>query len=110
MAFAGKVLADGQLAITKGTLYTVPATTVAYVKFLSVFNTNAITQTVIIYVNTGGTSRKIANVSFLAVDEYSRIIDKDEALVLEAGDLIEGETTTASAVDFTIQGVEEDVT
>lgn len=106
MAFSGKVLADGQLPTTKGTLYTVPGGTTTYVKFLSVFNTNAASQAIVIYVNSSGTSRKIARL-VLTQDQFARVIDKDEALVLEAGDLIEAETTTATAVDYTIQGVEE---
>lgn len=101
-----KVLAEGQLATTKGTLYTVPASTTAYVKFLSVFNTSATTQTVIIYAKPGAVSREIGRF-VLAQNESARVIEKDEALTLDAGDLIEGQTTTASVVNFLITGAEE---
>ena len=57
--FTGKPLADGQVASSKGTLYTVPASTVAYVRSASFHNTNAATQTLIVYANVSGTSRII---------------------------------------------------
>lgn len=107
MAFTAKVLADGQLPNTKTTLYTVPASTKAYVKFFSVFNTNAAAQTVIIYAKkSGGTSRVIGR-TVLQQNESARVIEIGEALNLGAGDVIEGQTTTASAVDYMITGAEE---
>lgn len=104
--FTAKVLAEGQLANSKGTLYTCPALTTAYVKFFSLFNTNAAGQTIIVYFKPGATSRKAWR-GVLAQNESARIIDKDETVQLEAGDLIEGETTTAAAVDYVITGIEE---
>jgi len=87
-----KVLAQGQLPAVKTTLYTVPAATAAYVKFFSINNVSAVVQNVEILVNTAGTSRRISYTS-LGPNEGARIIDKDEALTLEAGDIIEGLTT-----------------
>lgn len=106
MAIAIKVLAQGQLANAKATLYTVPAVTSAYVKFFSVLNVAATAQNVEIFVNTAGTSRQIAYVT-LAPNHSARIIDKDEALTLETGDLIEGLSTSATSVDYVITGAEE---
>jgi len=106
MAFTGKVLADGQVASSKGTLYTVPGSTVTYVKWLSLHNTNSTAETVIVYAKPGSTSRIIARV-VLQANEHARILDGNEVLILEDGDLIEAETTTASKVDFVISGVEE---
>lgn len=106
MGFLGKVLAEGQLASSKDTLYTVPASTTAYIKFFSCFNTNTTDETVIIYLKPASTSRKVGR-AVLSANEQVRFIDKDEALILETGDLIEGETTTASKVDYVILGVEE---
>lgn len=106
MAIAPKVLGSGQLPTSKGTLYTVPGSTSAYVKFLRVHNTNAATQTVIIYANTAGTSRIIGR-AVLAQNETAEVIDSGAALTLETGDLIEGVTTTSSAVDYVITGAEE---
>lgn len=101
--FVAKAIADGQLPTTKGTLFAIPALTWAYVKNITVFNTNAATQTVLLYLNTTGTSRRIARF-VLAQNEWAEYTQPRE---LEAGDLIEGETTTASAVDYTIDGVLE---
>ena len=106
MAFTAKVLAEGQFATSKGTLYTVPGSTTTYVKFFNVFNDNAATQTVIIYLKPGSTSRKIIRLS-LAQNESANIVDIVGSFTLEAGDLIEGETTTASALDYVITGIEE---
>ncbi len=106
MAISVKVLGQGQLANAKATLYTVPGATSAYVKFLSVCNVSALNQDIEILVNTAGTSRRIAFIS-LAPDQSARVIDKDEALTLEAGDLIEGFSTNATSVDYVITGAEE---
>jgi hypothetical protein len=105
MAYTAKVLAEGQFATSKGTLYTVPSVTVAYVKAFTVFNTNAATQTVIVYLKPGSTSRKIIQLS-LAQNESANIIDLIGQFNLEAADLIEGETTTSSALDYVITGIE----
>ena len=104
--FTGKVLAEGQFATTKGTLYTVPGATVAYVKAFLVYNTNAATQTVNVYLKPGGTSRQIHKLSLLQ-NESANIIDLVGSFNLEAGDLIEGDTTTTTALDYIITGVEE---
>lgn len=106
MAFTAKVLAEGQFATTKGTLYTVPSVTVTYVKFFNVYNTNAATQTVNIYLKPGSTSRQIIKLSLLQ-NESANILDIVGSFSLEAGDLIEGDTTTSTALDYIITGVEE---
>jgi hypothetical protein len=106
MAFTAKVLAEGQFANSKGTLYTVPTATKTYVKFFNVWNGNAATQTVRVYLKPGSTSRQIVTVS-LAQNESANIIELCGSFTLEAADLIEGDTTTASALDYVITGVEE---
>lgn len=104
--FTGKPLADGQVASSKGTLYTVPASTVAYVRSASFHNTNAATQTLIVYANVSGTSRVIGYAT-LAQHETYYLTTGGEAIVLAAADLIEAVTTTATAVDYLITGLEE---
>lgn len=106
MTITVKVLADGQLPSAKGTLYTVPGSTKTYVKFFSVNNVSGIDQNVEIFLNVSGTSRKIAFAT-LTPNDGARIIDKDEAVTLEAGDLIEGLSTNATSVDYVITGAEE---
>lgn len=104
--FTGAVLADGQVASSKGTLYTVPGATVAYVRSASFHNTNAATQTLIVYVNASGTSRVIGYFT-LQQHETAYLVTGGDAIVLAAGDLLEAVTTTATAVDYLITGVEE---
>lgn len=101
--FAPKVLADGQLPAAKGTLYTSPALTKTYTKQMRVFSTGA-AQTIIIYLNVTGTSRKFYQV-VLGADECADVFD--EPIQLEAGDLIEGQSSNAATVDYVITGVQE---
>lgn len=102
--YTPKVLADGQLPAAKGTLYTVPAATSTYLHNVNVYNTNAAAQTLVIYLNTSGTSRKYRQI-VLAQDESAEVFT--QPLQLQTGDLVEGVTTTAAAVDYTVTGVEQ---
>lgn len=99
-----KVLYEGQLANSKGTLYTVPASTKTYITSIRIFNTNVTTQTVRFYYKPGSTSRQITQDS---VVQYGSVHTSTTGDVLEAGDLIEADTTTATAVDCIIMGIEE---
>jgi hypothetical protein len=101
--FAPKVLADGQLGSAKATLYTSPGSTKTYTKQMRVFSTGA-GQTIIIYLNTSGTSRKFYQV-VLEANECADVFA--EPIQLEAGDLIEGQSTTGATVDYVITGVQE---
>lgn len=101
--FAPKVLAEGQVASSKGTLYTVPASTSAYVRTITFYNSNAATQTLNFYLKPGATSRQIRKVTLAQYESY----EYTTPFMLETGDLIEADTTTASAVDYTITGIEE---
>jgi hypothetical protein len=103
MTITAKALADGQLPTTKGALYTAPANTMTYVKSIVAHNTNAADQIVVLSVNRSGTSRVIAR----AVLGQNETLYYNAPLTLEADDAIEGVTTTASAVDYTISGAEE---
>lgn len=103
MAYAGKVLAQGQLANSKTTIYTVAASTVAFIKQLRVFSTGS-GQTVSIYLNPGGTSRKYAQF-VLTTGESADVFEMP--IQLEAGDLIEADSTSATTVDYVLTGVEQ---
>lgn len=104
--FTGKVLSDGFVANAQAAIYTVPASTVAYVKQLYLANINAATQSVILYLNTSGTARQW-KVLTLAQNEAADIFEDGESVQLQAGDTVEAVTTTASAVAYTTTGVEE---
>lgn len=102
MANTIKVLGEGQLASSKGTLYTVPGATTSLVKKITCFNSSAsTTETVTIYAKPGATSRVIGY-GVLAPKETLVIED----VMLETGDLIEGFSTNASTTDYTVLGLE----
>jgi len=92
----------GQLPDTAGTLYTVPGGIKAYVKALSMRNTGGGSETVVIYLTIDGVQSSIPSPT-LAAGESAVITN----IGLKAGDTIDGETTTAATVDYTIQVVED---
>lgn len=104
MALSIKALAEGQLPNAKGTLYTVPAVTQTIAVLITLVNSGAGTNNVNIYINSGGTSRRIS-----VLDQPMGTGEKIEIrgpFTLEAADLIEGDATNATEVDYTINGVE----
>ena len=105
MTVAIKSLADGQLPNSKGTLYTVPAATQTIINRITLVNTNSSGETVNLYFKaSGGTSRRIIPKNYtLAVDA---LFIMDDAITMEAADVIEGDTTTAAKVDFVVSGME----
>lgn len=99
-----KNLASGYISNSKGTLFT--ATTATYITGLSMINENAADQTVILYRKpAGGSSRLWKRIT--GFSQYYSFALGLEKIVLDAGDEIEAETTTASAVNFQVDGVEE---
>jgi hypothetical protein len=96
-------IADGQLPAAKGTLYTVPAATIVVITSFSLAHAGAADRTVNLYVNRSGTSRRIIGKDrTLAVGES---IEKDKtSIVLETGDLIEGDASAASEIDYVFSG------
>ncbi len=105
MAFTVKQLANGQLPNSIGDLYTVPALTTAIIKTISLVNTNTTTEAVNLYVlKVAGTARRIIPKAMSLLAGY--LLEYDQELTLGAGDKIQGDTTTASKVDFVISGVE----
>jgi hypothetical protein len=97
-------LADGTIASSKTTIYTAPAGLVAYPRFLSLFNTNASDQTILVYLKRSGSSSRTLRRYVLAQYESALVFDKDDDLALSAGDEIEAETTNASAVEYVLTG------
>ena len=106
MAFTAASLADGQLASTKGTIYT-SSSVKTVVKALTVFNTNAADQTVSLYVKRSGSSSRQFFRAILAQNEFSYALSDGEVFVLSDGDVIEGDATNATAVDYSIMGATE---
>jgi hypothetical protein len=104
MAFANKVLGEGQLPNSIGVLYTAVAQG-ALVKFLHLHNTAATGETAVLYLRAASTARIIGR-AVLTQDEQADVLDKDAAMSMEPGDTIEGESTNAGAVDYVITGAE----
>jgi hypothetical protein len=104
MAIIPKILANGQLASSKGSILN-PSNPM-YVKFFSLFNTGTNTETVKVYVKISGNSRQICQ-AVLLPKESIRIIEKDETLALGSAEEIEAESTNANVVDYVISGGED---
>jgi ABC-type hemin transport system substrate-binding protein len=105
MAYTVKNLANGQLPNSIGDLYEVPGSTTAIVRSITLVNTNTTAETVnLYYLKAAGTARRIIPKDLSLVAANS--ITVDIILTLGAGDKIQGQTTTASKVDFVISGVE----
>jgi hypothetical protein len=106
MSFSGKSLAANTVQTALAALFTASAALCTYVKSLSLSNTNAITQTIDVYLTIGGTDfffRRFV----LALDESADVLSDGATWELSPGDAIKAVTTTAGAVPFTITGVEE---
>ena len=107
MTFAVKSLADGQLATTWATLYGPGVGVKAILRSADFFNTNAVAQTLELRVTrSGSTARKFPRATLLQ-NESLRLLTDGEVIVLSASDVLQAQTTTATAVDFTITGAEE---
>lgn len=102
MTMEGDLLAEGKVATTEGAIYTAPASSIIFVKFISFHNTNVAIQTLYLYIRKGaGTSRIIAR-WLLFADETGYF---EGSLALQDGDTIRAVTTTTNAVDYVITGV-----
>jgi hypothetical protein len=106
MAFAPKAIADGELPTTLSVLFTATANIGTYVKELTLFNNNAVNQVIELFVNRQGVDRSWRRLE-IELNEQGDALTDGETMLLEVGDTISGRTTTASAVDFIISGVEE---
>ena len=100
-----KSLADGQLANSKAEIYPCPAATQAVVTLITLVNTHTSAEAVNLYFKaSGGTSRRIIPKDY-SLAASAELIVRDK-INLEAADILEGDATDASKVDFTISGVE----
>lgn len=105
MGIVGKQLADGQLPVAEGDLYTAPGATTTYIKSIICTNTHAAnTNIVLLFLRpSAGTSRRLIKAP-LGPDEQ---VYFNEALVLDTGDKIRGNATNVNEVDYVINGAEE---
>lgn len=103
--FTIKLLAEGQLPSSKGTIYTVPALTSCIIKTITLVNTGSNTVVNLYIKKAGSTSRRIIPKNIDMGGSY--LLETDEEYILEAGDIVEGDAVSATQVDYSIHGVEE---
>lgn len=103
------ILADGQLAITESTIFVADQSDVFdsasfTIEKITLFNTNALAQTAILFLKTRfGTSRELRQF-VLQQNEGGEYLEPGEILTIENGDQLLAQTTTASAVNFAVLG------
>ena len=103
--FSIKALGEGQLAASKGTIYTAPGATQVIIKTITLVNETAGALTCNLYLNAGSTSRRIIPKDLsLGAGES---LETDTDYTLEASDLVEGDASSATSIDYTINGIEE---
>jgi hypothetical protein len=104
MPYDEKRGASGQLANSLATIYTVPALTTALLTTLWVYNTsNSTTQSITVAIN-DGVSRTIATIELEPL-EYGEL--ELRGMVLNAADLLQAFTTTATTVNYVLSLVEK---
>lgn len=100
-----KVLAEGQIADAKITLYTVPVNKKAVVRFFSLGNIKS-DPVVVSIIYKRAVDRQIYS-GTLTANQSVLVISGDTELCLEGGDVIEGVTDTDVSTDYVITGIEE---
>lgn len=108
--YLGQSLASGQIANSVGAIFTVAATNTAFVKTLTLFNTNAAAQTVLVYIKRNGQTPRLVRRYVLEQNEFADALSDGDSWQLSTGDAIEAVTTTAATVDYTMTGVIYDYT
>lgn len=91
---------DGQLANAKGTIYT--ATFPCKIKGITLVSSDNGTYTVNLYVNRAGTSRRIIPKDKSLSDDLQYPPIADIYHFLDTGDLIEGDASSATKVDYLV--------
>ena len=105
MSLAIKSLGDGQLATSKGTLYTAPTSTQAIIKKVTLVNTSSGTVKVNLYFKaSGGTSRRTIPKDIELAGGNLLVVDDEQTL--EAADILEGDATSGTTIDYSISGVQ----
>jgi len=98
-----KLLADGQLAAAKATIYTVPVGLQAIIRNVAFGNVGGVTENLNLYVKKSGSVSRLFSRAQLDLDEFAH---EEDIGTLNAGDELEAETTNATSVDFSVHGVE----
>jgi hypothetical protein len=99
-------LADGQLPNAKATIYgPVPAGKIAHISHIVLTNVSGGTLTANLYIKrSGSTSRKILDTYSLVAHASVSRPQEESAYRLSAGDVIEGDASAATSIDYFIDG------
>lgn len=106
MPFTPKALGDGFIPDALATIFTATANVATYVKEFTLINEDSAAQTILIYVNRSGENRFWKRFE-LNQNEAADVLTDGQTMLLEEGDTIVAETTSADAVHYTLSGVEE---
>ena len=103
------ILAEGQLAITQSTIFEADGGDVFdsasfTIEKITFFNINALAQTAILSIQKRNETARSIRQFILEQNEGGEYLEPGEMLKLENGDQLLAETTTASAVNFTVIG------
>jgi len=97
-----KQLASGTVTIARNPIYTAPAATSTIVNDITFINTSAATSQVVnVWVN----DQRVVPVDLVLLPKYMLVLD--DVITLGSGDEVFASTTTASILDYVVNGVEE---
>ena len=100
-------LADGQLPSSQGVLYVVPGAKKARISNLLLYNTDAVPQTIILLLRRSGSSARSFRSLQLSQHESASVLAEEPPIIMSDGDSLEGVTTSESAVNYYLAGIEE---
>jgi hypothetical protein len=101
-AYTPLLLASGQLTNAKATLYPIPTGMKAIIDTISYYNTTGGALVCDTFIN-DGTSRQYDKHSVPTISRYIAV-DQTAPLYLDSGNIIEGNTTANTSVNFFIFG------
>jgi len=100
----GTSLADGFLPNVAASVFAPEPGRYVKVRYFPIYNTGGGTESVTIYIKrSGGTARIVATCSLLT-GEWAEVYDGTQEINLSPGDVLNGVSTTAATVSFSIHG------
>ena len=103
MAETYKKLAQGQMGTSSGTLYTVPSSTTAIIKYISLTNNTGTARTAqLFHDGTAATNSILPAVSIVA----GGWAEFEGTIIMEAADTLAGDAEAATAISYTVYGLE----
>lgn len=106
MSFTGKSLNAGVLATSWANILA-PSGVKFIVKLLDMSSNNASAQTVELRITRSGETTRRWKRAVLEQNEFVEFLTDGEVLILSTGDVLQAQTTTAAAVEWTATGAEE---